>query len=236
MRISELKRKYLLRLPDVPRWVETRDLLSSEASTVIENSSLDGFIVWSGEDDIGSVVGQVDSVALSRAASEVSEFLAFPDNIDKVRDILENFYAEPATIFNAPPELPSPSKHRCVKIELQDVELLEHLPVNLKEEICDALEDDIPVVAAFDGVLPVAFAYVASVTESLWDISIDTIESHRRNGYAAAAVVQLMTLMQRNGKAAVWGALKSNPASVKLAQHLGFNEIDEIWVLTRKTT
>ncbi|MEX2332807.1 MAG: GNAT family N-acetyltransferase, partial [Pseudohongiella sp.] len=77
---------------------------------------------------------------------------------------------------------------------------------------------------------------VASETESLWDISIDTVESYRRQGYATAAVVQLMGLMLRRGKVAVWGALQSNSASMKLAQYLGFSEIDEIWVLTRKTT
>ncbi|MGQ9427658.1 GNAT family N-acetyltransferase [Gilvimarinus sp. F26214L] len=81
-----------------------------------------------------------------------------------------------------------------------------------------------------------AFAYVASETESLWDVSIDTIQSHRRRGYAAAAVLYLMRKMRAEGKSAVWGALESNRASASLARRLGFVENDGLWVLTRSVT
>ena len=31
---------------------------------------------------------------------------------------------------------------------------------------------------------PVSFCYAGAVTESLWDVSIDTLPEHRRHGYA----------------------------------------------------
>jgi len=234
--MHDVKQKYLLRLADEPRWVETRDLLSSDQSLVLENPTQDGFIVWSTEDDIGSVVGRVDPTQLLRAAEDVSELLAFADNVVQAGQVLKDFRAELATIFTSPTELPRTIQHDCRLMEQADAALLEHLPKGLKEEICDVLGDQVSVVAAFDGSLPVAFAYVASETEALWDISIDTLASHRRRGFAASAVTALMGIMEKRGKTAVWGALQSNPASVKLAQHLGFREVDELWVLSRADT
>ncbi|MEC8859553.1 MAG: GNAT family N-acetyltransferase [Pseudomonadota bacterium] len=232
----DVKQKYLERLADEPRWVKTRDLLASDRSLALENPTQDGFIVWSTEDDIGSVVGRVDPAQLLRAAEDVSELLAFSDNVAQANQVLKDFRAEIATIFISPGELPRTIQHNCRLMGHADAALLEHLPEGLKEEICDVLGEKVPVAAAFDGSLPVAFAYVASETEALWDISIDTLASHRRRGFATSAVTALMGIMEKRGKTAVWGALQSNPASVKLAQHLGFREVDELWVLSREDT
>lgn len=92
------------------------------------------------------------------------------------------------------------------------------------------------VVAAFDGNKAVAFAYVASEAETLWDLSIDTLPTHQRQGYAASAVVALIKIMQGKGKKAVWGALQSNHASLILARKLGFVPTDTLWVLSRAGT
>lgn len=80
-----------------------------------------------------------------------------------------------------------------------------------------------------------AFAYPASETESLWDVSIDTLESHRRRGYGSAAVVALAAEQARRGKRAVWGAADSNPGSLALARSLGFAEAGRLWVASRRT-
>ncbi|MDH7943723.1 GNAT family N-acetyltransferase [Pseudohongiella sp. SYSU M77423] len=234
--MHDVKQKYLERLADEPRWVETRDLLASDRSLALENPTQDGFIVWSTEDDIGSVVGKIDSLPLLHAANQVSELLVFADNVSEACRVLKDFRAELAIIFASPPELPTTTRHDCRRMQQTDAALLDHLPEALKKEILDVLGDDVPVVAAFDGALPVAFAYAASETEALWDISIDTLASHRRRGFAASAVTALMGIMEKRGKTAVWGALQSNPASVKLAQHLGFREVDELWVLSREDT
>lgn len=228
------KQRYLSLLPDLPRWVETRDLLSREGSVVAENATRSGLVVWSADRGLGSIVGEPDAVGVLRAADRVPELLAFPDNVGKVQALLRDFRAESATIFSAPAQAPVSPAHPCRQIDDVEIASLKHVPAELRCELSNVVRDERTVVAAFDGTLPVAFSYVASETETLWDVSIDTVESHRRRGYAAAAVLHLMHRMKQRGKTAVWGALAGNPASVNLARRLGFVEVDTLWVLARR--
>lgn len=234
--MDEVRKRYLSHLPDLPLWVETRDLLLWEGSKLLENPTRNGFVVWSAEDGLGSVVGEPEPHALAQAARDVPELLAFSDNIERVRPLLPEFEAELAIVFSAPELLPPPPSHRCREIRQSEIAAQEHLPEDLLTQLYDVAGEGVPVAAAFDGILPVAFAYVASETESLWDVSIDTIRSHRRQGYAAAAVLHLMRSMREKGKSAVWGALESNRASANLALRLGFVENDRLWVMTRSAT
>ncbi len=231
--MDESKQRYLAWLPDLPRWVETRDLLSCESAILQENATQSGFVVWRQDDDLGSIVGEPNHEGILRAADCVSELLAFAENIEPVRALLANYRAESATIFSAPAQLPPSLPHPCRQILYAEIALQQHLPAELLKELSDVAQNEGTIVAAFDGTLPVAFAYVASETETLWDVSIDTIESHRRRGYASAAVVALMHLMKQRAKTAVWGALASNSASYNLAKRLGFVEVDTLWVLSR---
>lgn len=223
-------------LYDLPVWVETRALLMRQDSNLLENPNRKGFVVWNTGVGLGSVVGQPEPEAVVLAAGDVTEILAFAENIDYVRSLLPEFEAEPATIFSAPQQLPAAPRNRGRKISLSEITAQDHLPADLVAELSRAMARGVPVVAAFDDVLPVSFAYVAAETESLWDISIDTIQSHRRQGYATTAVVYLMRVMKERGKFAVWGALESNRASANLARKLGFVKNDRLWVLTRSTT
>jgi GNAT superfamily N-acetyltransferase len=231
--VVPLKQHLRASLPDLPRWVEARDLLASEASTVVPHPAGDGFVVWSGERGLGVVVGPPDPAVLTRAAHSVPELLAFPENVEAVRAVLIEFAAEPATIFRAPAGQPPPPPHPCRRIGPDEIASLDHLAADLHEELSRAARDGRSVVAALDGGVPVAFAYVAAETEALWDVSIDTIPSHRRRGFAAAAALDLMRSMRRRGKTAVWGAAASNPASANLARRLGFVEVDALWVFAR---
>lgn len=234
--MDDIKEHYLSLLPDLPLWVETRDLLLWEGSKLLENSTQSGFVVWSTEDGLGSVVGEPEPHTLAMAASDVTELLAFADNIESVRSLLLDFEVELATVYSAPEQLTPTPPHLCREMSLSEIAAQDHLPDELLCELTDVAKDGVSVVAAFDEELPVAFAYVASETESLWDVSIDTIKSHRRLGYAAAAVLHLMHGMSEKGKSAVWGALESNRASANLARRLGFKENDRLWVLTRRDT
>lgn len=233
--MKEVMQRYHSRLPDLPLWVETRDLLLRAGSRLVEHPTRNGFVVWNAKLGLGSVVGKPESGALARAAAEVPELLAFTDNIERVRTVLPEFNAEPARIFSAPEQFPPTPPHQCREIGLIEIAAQFHLPNDLVAELCSVAEDGVSVVAAFDGSLPVAFSYVAAETESLWDVSIDTIQSHRRQGYATAAALYLMRIMREKGKAAVWGALDSNPASANLARCLGFVDNDRLWVLSRQT-
>ncbi len=232
--MDQLKQRYLSLLPDLPRWVETRALLSSAGAMLAENATRSGFVIWNVDDDLGSIVGEPNHEGVVRAAECVSQILAFPENIEPVRAILGDFQAEPAAVFSAPAQLPPLPLHPCRQMGHHEMARLQHLPTELFDELSDVARGGRPIVAAFDGALPVAFAYVASETEALWDVSIDTLASHRRRGYAAAAVVSLMHLMKQRGKTAVWGALTSNAASINLARRLGFVQADTLWVLARR--
>jgi len=227
--MDELKLHYLKTLLDTPQFVETRDLLLWKGSSIIDSQSGDGFVVWSKDDEFGAIVGNVHADAIIKVVSICPELLAFAENIDEVKKLLTGFKIEQASIFTAANSIPEP-KHICKIIDIDDIAQMNHLSDDLKEELLD-LEDDTPtIVATFDDDLAVAFAYVASESETLWDISIDTIENHRRKGFAASAVYSLMAIMQSKNKTAVWGALHSNIASLNLAKKLGFVEVDTLWV------
>ena len=65
-----------------------------------------------------------------------------------------------------------------------EMDLAPDLPPDLRAELEIAFLVS-RVAATLVGGRPGSFCYSASVTESLWDISIDTLESYRRKGYAA---------------------------------------------------
>jgi hypothetical protein len=86
-------------------------------------------------------------------------------------------------------------------------------------------------MAAFVGEVPVSFCYVASETEGLWDVAIDTLEEHRRRGHAAQCVSFLIRHMRHTaGKEPVWGAVEANVPSMSLAAKLDFVPVDRVFV------
>jgi RimJ/RimL family protein N-acetyltransferase len=91
----------------------------------------------------------------------------------------------------------------------------------------------VPMAAAWAGRLPVAFCYPVWQTERWWDVSIDTLETHRRQGYAQRAARALVRHLRSAGRAPVWGALEGNPASRALAARLGFIELGGMAVFAR---
>jgi RimJ/RimL family protein N-acetyltransferase len=79
---------------------------------------------------------------------------------------------------------------------------------------------------------PVSFCYPVWQTETLWDVSIETLETYRRRGFAARAARTMIRHMRQTGRAPVWGALDTNVASRALAAKLGFVENAGIAVFT----
>jgi hypothetical protein len=169
--MDEVRKRYLSHLPDLPLWLETRDLLLWEGSKLLENPTRNGFVVWSAEDGWGSVVGEPEPNALAQAACDLPALLAFADNIERVRSLLPEFEAELAAVLSVPELLPPPPSHRCREISQSEIAAQEHLPDDLLTLLYDVAGEGVSVVAAFGGILPVAFADVASETESLWDVS-----------------------------------------------------------------
>lgn len=230
---NNLKLKWRHELPDQPRWVETRDLLDWSGSSCI-GDDFKNFVVWSEDDDLGAIVGEPDPAAMHQAVQACEDVLAFPENIRYVREHLKHVDAELATLFQASAgAIPEPN-YPCRLLTRGEVTALSHLQPKLRDELADVAAEGKAILAALDGDLPVAFIYVASETEALWDISIDTVGTHRRRGFASAAVLSMMRIMAQRSKTAVWGAVQSNTASLNLARKLGFVEVDQLWVLNRK--
>jgi len=87
------------------------------------------------------------------------------------------------------------------------------------DDVCaDAAASAVRVV---DGV-PVAVCFVSDLTETLWDVGVDTIESARRQGHAAAVFIALAAAMAAQGRQPVWAAYEDYWPSLALAARLGF--------------
>ena len=67
-----------------------------------------------------------------------------------------------------------------------------------------------------------AVCAAGDVTETLWDVGIDTVPEHRRAGHGTAAFRALAAHMATAGKQPVWCAEDDNVASLAMAARLGF--------------
>jgi GNAT superfamily N-acetyltransferase len=108
---------------------------------------------------------------------------------------------------------------------------LDRFSDEIRHEIA-GLAGRFPVGAGVVDGRPVAVCYPAVSTERHWDVSVETLEGHRRRGYAEAAFHRLVPEMAARGLEPVWGALASNAASLGLAAKLGFVRVGEIVVFS----
>ncbi len=104
----------------------------------------------------------------------------------------------------------------------------DEIPEDLRSFLESVVGREAPVAAALAKGHPVSFCAVSDQTESLWDISIDTLEGHRRQSHAARCVSWMVDEMRRRGKEPVWAAEETNPPSMHLAAKLGFVPVDEL--------
>ena len=228
-------------LPDVPRWTETRHLLGSAQSRVhVDPNAPDPAFIVVDEARVpfAAVVGRPHADLIRLAASQAGELLAFPDNVDDVKSALPGWAVERAILHTLPDwsTVSAVPAYPTRVLASSEVATFTHVEPELMAELQDAEDEGVDIVAALDGALPVAFCYAGATTETLWDVAIDTVPSHRRRGYAAAAASQLIRRQAERGLAPVWCALESNEASLGLARKLGFQEVDAIWLLTPGAT
>jgi GNAT superfamily N-acetyltransferase len=81
---------------------------------------------------------------------------------------------------------------------------------------------------------PASVCAAAAVTESFWDVGIETQAEYRRRGYGRTCFEALEHRMAEKGKRPIWGADKKNSASLAMARRLGFEPIDEVVVLAKE--
>jgi GNAT superfamily N-acetyltransferase len=225
------RERLLAALPDTARWVYLRSSLLQGEGEVF--GPLEACAVASGGGGPGSeitVVGGPEPRWLHAAARRCpgADVLVPPE----VRAQVEGLARRPPlriTLHLLPPERALPVVHPTRILGRGDAGGLRHVPEDLREELLDALAR-VPVAAACAGDLPVAFCYPADQTETLWDIGIDTLEAHRRRGFAASAAAAMARHLAPTGRRPVWSAAEDNPASLRLASKLGFEPVDELFL------
>ncbi|HWO87781.1 MAG TPA: GNAT family N-acetyltransferase [Gemmatimonadales bacterium] len=225
-------------LPDVPRWVETRaTLLSGRAEVLGLSGDRRNFVVRSLREPLIGVVGRPEPPFIAEAAGRDPEaaVLVPEEHLDHVAAALPGWEAAGATIYEWPlgVPLPSPLEDPDVRPFAPHQDNLGHVPALLREELLRVSSWATVVMAVYAGGGPVSFCYDCSTTESLWDVSIDTLEPYRGRGFAVRAVREMIAQLARRGKSPVWGAADDNEPSRRLAAKLGFVPADRLAVFTR---
>jgi RimJ/RimL family protein N-acetyltransferase len=112
-----------------------------------------------------------------------------------------------------------------------DLDRLADIPHDLRDELERTLLRFLAVAAYTESGEVASICLAGAPTETLWDIGIDTLEPHRRRGYATQAVRYLVDLMWEQRRRPVWGALETNEPSLALAKKLGFRPVETMVVI-----
>lgn len=247
-----LAKRLLDALPDIPRWLETRaPLISGDCELLGFVEEPLAFIVIDRPMRLASIVGTPAAELIREAAElvgEGSDVLAQVDNREYVEGALPGWNAEVAHLHLLADEsalrraalaYEVPVHPGRIELERTDVRVVTHASLARVEGLSPGLHEELErallrwlVVAAHTEFGQLAsFCYAAWPTETLWDVAIETLEPHRRQGHAAAAVKFLVDRMWERRKRPVWGALESNTASLALAKKLGFRPVDTLFVM-----
>ncbi len=250
----------LTRASDEPRWIDTRGmLLSGRARVHADPARVEaGVIVVVPDSALASVVGHPDPALIASVVASLSgdvNVLAQMEDAHHVGGALAGWRRSRALI-HVLPAIGSWEHEREPNTRVFTAESapqLDHVPEGTRRELLDALRGrtvsrfvpgalphagplahpvTVPMAAVWADGRPVSFCYPVWQTETLWDVSIETLDAYRRRGYAARAARTMIRYMRRRGRAPVWGALDTNPASRALAATLGFVENAGIAVFT----
>jgi GNAT superfamily N-acetyltransferase len=253
----------LARLPDEPRWVAVRGMLLSGRARVVADPEadprLDGFIITVPDVSLAAVVGAPARALIAATLAGLTgdvNLLAQQEDAAHAAAALPPWVRHTAVLHVLPGVMPweAEADPGTRVFGRGNAPRLDHVPEPLRRELRDALAGrttarfvggaipqvtappgpvHVPMAAAWAGRLPVAFCYPVWQTERWWDVSIDTLDTHRRQGYAQRAARALIRHQRAAGRAPVWGALEGNKASRALAARLGFIEAAGLAVFTR---
>ena len=232
MALADLARVLL----DTPRWVETRFmLLRNEAVVTGLTGDRRHFVASSTRWPLVSVVGRPDGAFIAGAVADAGddvEVLCAEECADHVGAALPLWRRIESTIHAWPGDVPLPGPPPPAEARLlppAELHALRHLAADLREELLIAAEYA-PVAGAFSGGAPVAFCCASAITETLWDIGIDTLDGYRRRGLAQKAAQLLIATLGSRGKWPVWGSEDGNEPSLALARTMGFVPVERLTV------
>ncbi len=120
-------------------------------------------------------------------------------------------------------------KKRIHRLQFGDTEILAKAPLEVQGNGYNTheamLKDGIVAAAVIDGNI-VAIAHTYAETTLHADIGVSTLEQWRGKGFATAAASLVAQEIQARGKVPVWSCGEDNTASLRVAQKLGFAEVD----------
>jgi RimJ/RimL family protein N-acetyltransferase len=221
-------------LPDIPCWVEPRSLLLSGECEVF-GAGEGGFVVRDPEDVGISIVGHPSASAIREAVArgwEDDAVFSSPESRSLVSEALPEWEFGSA-IFHLTDDLSKflDALTGTARImEPSDIDF-DDLPDDLRPWIEMTFARGTPVAAAYSDGRAVSFCCAVSATESLWDISVDTVPEYRNRGFAARCVPVMARHMLP--LLPVWAAEESNTPSMRLAAKLGFVPVDALDVFHR---
>ena len=220
-------------LPDLPRWVEARSYLMGGGCEVLglREAPVLALVIRDPDTELLIAVGAPVPRALRAAAARCgpgATLIAAPEDAAAVAGALPGWRRTRAILHRLadPSRLPDAPEGTVRFLDPAEVAGL-RVEDELGRELRVAAEAS-PIAAVVVAGEPVSFCYAGSVTETLWDISIDTVPAHRRRGYAGLCVAFMIRHMRARGKQPVWCAAEENPASWRLARGLGFEPVDEL--------
>lgn len=223
-------------LPDIPRWVEARSMLLSGQAEIFGFNPAEplNFVVSDPEVGLVAVVGRPLPQAIQEAVIAYQDeviLLTPPETSSHIAQALPTWTATPAWLHRLgdTPHLPYVSPGAVRLLAPAEIDSLTHLPADLQAELARARQYS-PIAATFVGSQPVSFCYIAAQTETLWDISIDTLAEYRGQSYAALSVAFMIDRQRQQGQLPVWGAEETNLSSLRLAAKLGFEPVDQLIV------
>jgi hypothetical protein len=252
----------LERVPDEPWRIDTRGMLLSGRADVSfprqPEAAADGFIVCLADTGLVSIVGRPPRDLIQEIVGALDgdvTVLCQPTDASYVARSFAGWRRTNAVLLAlcGRPDWADGDETGARIFSLRDAPRLTHLPARLRAELTSALSgrpstrgapgelpdadlppvlDPISVAASWAGQLPVSFCYPALRTERWWDVSIETLLEHRRQGHGARAVRTMTRYMWQTGRWPVWGAPADNLASLSLARSLGFEEVGRLAVFS----
>ena len=233
-----VRRRALERLPDTLTSFHARSLLASGRGS-IEGDPDAAFVVV---DAISSLAVPCfrpsrELAALPARRKRFREAVAPLEDADFLREALPRWTHQEALFYTLSSAGDAPRGEpvgdgEAVMLDPGRADVLVGLPESWCGPIRRAWERG-PVAAVLVDGKAVAVCSSFCETETHWDVSIDTLESHRRRGFATAAAARLIRHQRERGREPLWGTTADNRASRELAAKLGFREEGRLaWALS----
>lgn len=225
------------RLPDTAAYVDTRGLLLSRPCEIFgQDPGTGNFVVRARYSELICVAGEPAPAAIRQAIKKSGPTITVLSNLDNgdfLASVLPDWKKSKAILHELKHSSPVRS-HLYLQVSFVSREQIESIAADAPD-LAGELDREFaftPIAATFVNRKPISFCFPTFETESLWDVSIETLPAFRRRGYAAACFKFMREHMQEEGKRPIWGAEADNKASLQLARKLGFVPVDEVVLFT----